>query len=111
MLAEALGAYRKMAKRAGLSLRFPDMSQQMLLGDGQYLAEVKIMQRVDQADFLQAIRRQGHQLLAINHKQDKHYHPAADVPICLYPGDSVLLLSSAGDSKTREGFVWPLLTL
>lgn len=100
----------EMAKRASLTLQFPDMAQQMMLGDSQYLAEVKIMQRVDKNDFLHAIRRQGHQLLAINHKQDKHYHPATEVPVCLYPGDSVLLLSNAKEATAREGFVWPSLT-
>ncbi len=100
----------EMAKRASLTLRFPDMSQQMLLGEFQYLAEVKIMQRVDKNDFLTSIWRQGHQLVAISHKQDKVYRPATDVPVCLYPGDSVLLLSNGADTKTREGFTWPLLT-
>ncbi|MDO9476954.1 MAG: TrkA family potassium uptake protein [Pseudohongiella sp.] len=100
----------EMAKRASLSLRYPDMSQQMMLGETQYLAEVKIIQRIDKKDFLNAIHRQGHLLVAINHKQDKMYHPATEVPVCLYPGDSVLLLSNGGETKTREGFIWQSLT-
>ncbi|GEM_PF-3569159 len=100
----------EMAKRASLSLRYPDMSQQMMLGETQYLAEVKIIQRIDKKDFLNAIYRQGHLLVAINHKQDKMYHPATEVPVCLYPGDSVLLLSNGGETKTREGFIWQSLT-
>lgn len=102
----------EMAKRASLSLRFPDMAQQMLLGDSQYIAEVKITQRVDRADFIQALHKHGHHLVAINHKQDKHYHPGSEAPVCLYPGDSVLLLSAAGDAspnKSREGFLWSSL--
>lgn len=100
----------EMAKRASLSLRYPDMSQQMMLGETQYLAEVKIIQRIDKKDFLNAIHRQGHLLVAINHKQDKMYHPTTEVPVCLYPGDSVLLLSNGGETKTREGFIWQSLT-
>jgi trk system potassium uptake protein len=100
----------EMAKRASLSLRYPDMSQQMMLGETQYLAEVKIIQRIDKKDFLNAIHRQGHLLVAINHKQDKMYHPATEVPVCLYPGDSVLLVSNGGETKTREGFIWQSLT-
>ncbi|MDP2283800.1 MAG: TrkA family potassium uptake protein [Pseudohongiella sp.] len=100
----------EMAKRASLSLRYPDMAQQMMLGETQYLAEVKIIQRIDKKDFLNAIHRQGHLLVAINHKQDKMYHPATEVPVCLYPGDSVLLLSNGGETKTREGFIWQSLT-
>lgn len=100
----------EMARRASLSLRFPDMAQQMLLGDKQYVAEVRIVQRVDRRDFLQALHRQGHQVLAINHKQDRQFHAGQDIPTSLYPGDSVLLLSNPGNDDVREGFVWPLLT-
>lgn len=92
----------EMARRTGRTLRHPDMVQQMVLGDQQHVAEVSIIQRTDRRNFVAAMRRQHHTLLAVRRKQEVEYQAMTDAPDCLYPGDRVLLLSNIS-----EGFSWP----
>ncbi|MFC3851609.1 potassium channel family protein [Salinispirillum marinum] len=94
----------EMGRRAGRTLRHPDMAQQMQLNDAQYVAEIDIYQRTSRSDFMRAVKRQGMNLLAVSRKHNGHYEPLLEAPECLYPGDKVLLLSTTG-----EGFAWPSL--
>ncbi|WP_162301252.1 potassium channel family protein [Nitrincola tibetensis] len=94
----------EMGRRAGRHLRHPDMLQQMQLTENQYVAEIKIVNIVEQRSFMSTIKSQDLILLAIKLKKQTEFEMAREIPSRFYPGDKVLVMS-----RTREGFTWPTL--
>ncbi|WP_417584850.1 potassium channel family protein [Nitrincola sp.] len=94
----------EMGRRAGRSLRHPDILQQMPLTDNQYVAEIKIMNIVEQRSFLSTLKSQDLTLLALKLKKQSQFELPREMPNRFHPGDKVLVMS-----RTREGFTWPSL--
>ena len=95
----------EMARRTGRTIHFPDMVQQMLVGQQQYLAEIQIIRRLDRSNLSERLRAQKNHLVAVKRKQEPDFKPMIELPDCLYPGDRVLVLSEhAGEEQ------WPSFT-
>ncbi|QEW06386.1 potassium channel family protein [Nitrincola iocasae] len=94
----------EMGRRAGRTLKYPDILQQMQLTENQYVAEIKIINIVEQRSFLSTLRLQDLTLLAIKQKKHSQFESSRELPDRFHPGDKVLVMS-----RTREGFAWPSL--
>lgn len=94
----------EMGRTVGRALRHPDILQQMHLTENQYVAEIKIMNVVEQRALLTTLKSQDLILVALKLKKQSEFEPSKELPNRFHPGDKVLVMS-----RTREGFTWPSL--
>ncbi|TGG94082.1 TrkA family potassium uptake protein [Natronospirillum operosum] len=95
----------EMARRAGRTIHFPDMMQQMLLGADQFVAEIQIINRMDRSAIASKLGRKHHQLLAIKRKTESSFTQTTALPDCLYPGDRILVLSQSSAEASWLSFM------
>ncbi|MHA7881409.1 MAG: potassium channel family protein [Saccharospirillum sp.] len=95
----------EIARRVGRTIQYPDMVQQMLVGQSQYLAEIQIIRRLKRQELVERLNAHRHTLVAVQRHQAPNFDPVTELPDCLYPGDRVLVLS-----QYVEDGQWPPFT-